>query len=254
MLTVRHSQIEAIARSRMLRFQHELAKHLWTAWPRECQLTGGEAPLLHAVRKITDLAQHNGYHSEREMTLYAMLVFSLGIGFDTDPQFGWAAASLFNDGIDSLTARIEGLYDEMVEYLGAVGGDDSERVVRALLRVRRFDFAGSPASEGDELVGDLCDQLEAFWPEKFEFQEATPTAAMVEAAIRRAARYGIVGPTGRSAFTTLSFFLGHDFDVDPMHPWAAQALTDPAMRDGEARGLALLRAGLNRVNQSLTRE
>ncbi len=251
MLTIRRSQIEAITQGRMLRFERDLAKHLRAAWPRECDLTGGEEPLLRAVRQMTQLAQRNGYHSEREMTLYGLLVLSLGIGFHSDPQFDWAAASLFNEGIDDPTLRIESLYDELVEYLGAVGGDDSERVVRSLLRVRRYDFANAPAGEGADLIDDLGDMLESFWPEKFAFQEATPTAAMVAAAIDRAQRYGIGGPCGRGVFVTLSYFLGHDFDVDPMHPWAKAVLTDPAIGDGEARGQCLLKAGLERVGQSL---
>jgi hypothetical protein len=254
MLIIKSRQIEALARPGMERFEQALADHLRVAWPRECRLTGSNAALLHAIRRIIRAAQANGYETSRQLTLYAKIVFSLGIGFDTDPQLDWAATALHDESIDDPTERIERLYDEMVEYLGAVGGEDAGRIVRAILRVRRYDFAAAPDTEGEAQVEDLCDVLEGFWPEKLAFQEVSPTLAMVREVIAKAARYGITDPMGRCVFATIGFIDGHDFDIDPLRPWAAAVLTDPSLGDGVARSQSLLAAGLNRMAQSLTRE
>jgi hypothetical protein len=254
MLIVNARQMEALTRPSRERFENALVQHLWTAWPRECRLTGSDAALLNAVRQIIQVAHANGYETSRELTLYAKLVFSLGIRFDTDPQLDWAATALFDESIENSTERIERLYDETVDYLGEIGGEDSGRVVRALLRVRRYDFAAAPTSTGEEHVEDLCEILGTFWPEKLAFQETSPTLAMIRACIEKAGRYGITDPMGRCVFATTAYFFGHEFDVDPLQPWAMSVVNDPSFGDGEARSRALLQAGLNRVAQSLARE
>jgi hypothetical protein len=254
MLIIRQQQLETFAEATLERFESRLIDHLRSAWPRECGLIGDDRAMRHCMRRIIRFAHANGYDTSRQLTLYAMLVFILGIGFDTDPQLNWAGSALRNDAIENPTARIEQLYDETIDYLGAVGGDDSERVECALARVRGFDFAAAPTSMGDERVEDLCGVLGGFWPEKLEFQETSPTLTMIAAGIDKAGRYGITSPMGVCIFTMLGYFLGHQFDVDPVHPWAASVLTAPALHDGDARAKGLLDFGLNSLAQSLTRE
>lgn len=252
MLTIRRSQLQAFGEPSMRRFEDALVAHLQQAWPRECRLAGDDEQMRRVVQAIVPAAQRHGYRSSREITLYALIVFSLGLGFDTDPQCSWAADGLGNLGIGNATARIEAVYDDLVACLGAIGGSDSERVVRALLRVRRHDFTRPLGTDPEERVGEICDLLEGFWPEKFEFQEAVPTERLVRASIARAERLGVAGPIGESVFATLAYFLGHAFDEDPMHPWAAAALG--SAEAGEPRGLALMHAGLGRLAASLTPE
>ncbi len=253
MLLIRQHQLDAIGESGMRRFEMLLLQHLSSAWPRECVLIGDEAAQLGAVRKIIKVAHANGYETSRQLTLFAMLVVSLGIGFDTDPQLDWASTGLRNGLIEDPTARIEALFDQNIAYLGAVGGANSELVVRALLRVRRFDWSSAPASTDEELVEDLCDLMGRFWPEKRDYQELGPTLCMIEQSLVKAAGYGLTSPLGICVYVTLSFFLGHAFDIDPLHPWAAAALADPAHADEAARADALLVAHLNRIAQSLAR-
>lgn len=252
MLTIRRSQLAAFTEPSMRRFEDALVAHLQQAWPRECRLAGDDEQMLRVVRAIVPAARRHGYRTSREITLYALIVFSLGLDFDTDPQCTWAADGLGNLGIANTTARIEAVYDDMVMCLGAIGGTDSERVVRALLRVRRHDFTRPLSADPEERIAEICDLLEAFWPEKFEFQEAGPTERLVRASVARAARHGITGSTGESVFATLAYFLGHAFEQDPMHPWAADALRDSA--PGEPRALMLMHAGLGRLAASLTAE
>ena len=280
MLIIKAHQIEAFARPSMERYEKALIEYLRTAWPRECRLTGGDAALLHAVRRIVRAAQANGYETSRQLTLYANLVFSLGIGFDTDPQFHWASTALLNESIENPTVRIERLCEALIEYFGKVGSPDSERLAHALRRALEYDFTTAPDTTGDALIEDLCDVLGKLWPEKLAFQETSPTLAMIETAIEKAARHDITCPMGRCVFATASYFFGHGVDIDPLHPWMASVLTgagDCAGNDssesngdrngagngngagndagaGEARAQALRGALLNRLAQSLTRE
>lgn len=256
MLTIRRAQLSVFEQDSMARFEAALMQHLRRAWPRECRLAGSDEQLLLAVRRMVKRARTHGYTTERQLTLFALCVVSLGMGFDNDPQFAWAADALTNEALEDPTQRIEALYDEMVAYLGAVGGDDSERVVRALLRVRRHDFALTPwAAHPDAPVGDteleaLCDLLGGFWPEKMQFQGPLATLAMARDATRRAARYGINQASGLGAFVTLAYFLGLEFDADPWHPWAQELLRQPLA--GCERGDQLVQAGLQRLAASLT--
>ena len=251
MLVIRQKQLDAFSQSGMRQFEALLSAHLSSVWPREFSLVGDEPAQRQAVGRIIRCAQANGFETSRQLTLYAMLVVSLGIGFDTDPQFDWAATALRNAAIEDLTARIEAVFDQNVAYLGAVGGTDSEIVVKALLRVREFDFATAPVGEDEALVEDLCGLMGRFWPEKLAYQEISPTQLMIEQSIAKAREYGLESPPGICVFVTLGFFLGHAFDVDPLHPWARQALADPSADAPEARAAVLLRAGLRRLAQSL---
>ncbi len=251
MLVIRQSQIEVFGRLSMGKFERALLQHLGATWPRELQLIGSDEGRLLAVRKIIQAAQAHGYATSRQMSLYALLVVSLGSGFDSDPQFDWASTALHNGALEDPTVRIEALVRLTIGYLGAVGGEDSEVVVRALLRVRAYNFATAPASSDEALVEELCALMGRFWPEKLAFQEPSPTLAMIEQALEKAARHGVDSPLGRCMFVTLSFFLGHAFDVDPMHPWASKVFAEAGCAGADALGRALLQAGLNRLAQSL---
>lgn len=253
MLVIRRSQMAVFGHSSMDRFERALLQHLGATWPREFQLIGSDKGRLHTVRQIIRAAQTQGYDTSRQMSLYATLVVSLGIGFDEDPQFDWASTALHNGAIDDATARIEALARLTIAYLGAVGGEDSEIVVRALLRVRAYDFADAPTSSDEALAEDLCALMGRFWPEKLAFQEPSPTLAMIEYALAKAARHGLDSPMGRCVFVTLSFFLGHAFDLDPMHPWASKVLAEAGRGGTDALANALLGAGLDRLARSLDR-
>lgn len=258
MLVISQRHMDAMIQARTASFERRLVRHLLDAWPRECRQAGGEAQIARAVRLILPRADGHGYQTERELTLYASLTFILGFGFDTDPQLYWAGTALRNAAIADPTARIERLYDETVAYLGAIAGKSAGLVVRAMLRVRRYDLEQAPATEGEELVEDICDGLRQFWPEKLAFQGVPSTMAMIRDGIVRARGYGLESAVGQGFFVTQAFMLGHAFDVDPLHPWASAVLTDPGTGTEaggtEAERIAKLhRASLDHIAQSLTR-
>ncbi|HEY1931754.1 MAG TPA: hypothetical protein VGG99_07075 [Acetobacteraceae bacterium] len=254
MLIISRRQIEALARPSMERFEQRLIRRLRDTRARDCHFIGDDAAMLRAVRRIIALAQANGYRTARELTLYATLVFDLGIGFDTDPQLDWAGSGLSSEAIDDPTERIVAVHDETVAYLCEVWGANAKHRTAALQRVQQYDFATAPETEGEYLLEDLCDVLESFWPEKLAFQETTPTLEMISVAIDKAAGRGIVDPAGRCMVSTLCVIFGHDFEVDPLHPWAAVVLADPAIGDGPARSHALHRAALDRIANELTHD
>ena len=253
MLVINQRQLDAMIQVRMAGFERKLVAHLLNAWPRECRQAGGEPQIARAVKLILPRAQGHGYETERELTLYTSLTLILGFGFDTDPQLDWAGSALRNAAIADLTVRIERLYDETVEYLGAIGGKDAGLVVRAMLRVKNYDTTHAPVTEGEKLAEDLCGVLRQFWPEKLAFQGAAPTMAMIRDGIARARDHGLESPVGRGLFVSLQFMLGHEFDIDPLHPWAGAALTHPDDKTETDRIVRLYQVSFNHIDQSLTR-
>lgn len=238
----------------MERFEQRLIRRLRRTRPHDAACIGDDAAMLRAVRRIIALAQANGYRTARELTLYADLVCNLGIGFDTDPQLDWAGSGIASEAIDEPTERIVAVHEEAIDYLRTVCGAAGEHRATALRRACEYDLAAAPDSEGEALAEDLCDVLESLWPEKLAFQETTPTLEMITVGSERAARCGIADPAGRCVFSILGFLFGHDFDVDPLHPWAASVLADTAIPDGPTRSHALWRAALKRIGSELTRD
>ena len=75
------------------------------------------------------------------------------------------------------------------------------------------------------------------------------TRRLVEAAISRAASYGMVTEPGATLFLDLMFQLGVDFDHDPQLAFAARVLKDPGLSEGArvrrlARKVACYRAAV----------
>jgi hypothetical protein len=85
-------------------------------WPEKCQALGTDA-LNHLIRYGTESAQRYRITGQRGVVLYTMLMFMLGSGFDTDPQFPWAATVLKDESIINEAARIDRLYKEAMAFL-----------------------------------------------------------------------------------------------------------------------------------------
>ena len=225
MLIIKAHQIEAFARPSMERYKKALIDYLHTAWPRECRLTGGDAALLHAVRRIVRAAQANGYETSRQLTLYANLVFSLGIGFDTDPQFHWASTALLNKS-DRESDRADRAVVRGVDRVFRQGRRPGFRTSRTCAATG----AGVRLHHCSRHYGRRSDRGSVQRPGKTMAGEAgvsgnQPDPGDDRSSHRksRATRHHL--PDGRCVFATASYFFGHGVDIDPLHPWMASVLT-----------------------------
>lgn len=85
-------------------------------WPEKCRALGTSA-LNNLIRYGTESAQRYQITGQRGVALYTVLMFMLGSGFDTDPQFPWAATVLKDESIINEAARIDQLYKEAIAFL-----------------------------------------------------------------------------------------------------------------------------------------
>jgi hypothetical protein len=93
MLTIRKEQMAAFARSAVERFEEDLAVSLRDNWPTICaRLT--EDRLTATIKHGVARAAFYGISSENGIFRYLNLMFLLGIDFDIDPKFEWAASIL----------------------------------------------------------------------------------------------------------------------------------------------------------------
>ncbi len=242
MLTITRRQMDALNQASLQRFEAQLSAHLHLSAPRACALAGGGAQVDVIARRCIRSARSSGYPASRQIMLYSSLVVGLGIGFDQDPQLPWAADGLTNEGIEDATERLGALCESADRFLAECRGRQDRYARQAAARLRTLAIDSPPDRQDDDLVDDACELLEALWPERFAVQEAAPTAAMVAASFGLAAGYGIAGPAGRLGFAVASFVLGHEFHIDPLHPWAGSILTDTTYADAAARERALLRS------------
>lgn len=252
-LTIRKDQMELFRREEERRMEQRLTRHFLTHYPRESRQAGGPAALLPWVRRGIALARSRGFETERDLGLFTALTLILGAEFDRDPQLPWAAGLLADLSLGP-SDRLDYLYRTTLDYLSSTAGEDSELIVRAMLRIRAWDPALAPATDADAWEQDMCALFDHLYPEKFAFQDEDATLAMLRAIPARAARYQLDAPPALSIYALHAFMLGFGFDTDPLHPWAAQALSAPDCPSPQDRVARLWDAAMQHLNESLSKD
>lgn len=77
------------------------------------------------------------------------------------------------------------------------------------------------------------EELLRFVRDKAPGASAEEDAALVEYAIARARRHGVVSCADVARYIAFMVTLGRDFDVNPNHPWAQEILRDPTVSGGQ---------------------
>lgn len=252
MLQLRRDQMAALDQMAQDQFEQRMLRSLIETYPRECGQAGGEPQILKLVRQGVAAAELAGYTTVDQVAHYIGLSFILGVDFMHDPQLPWVTACLDEETIPDATFRIHNLYDETLDYLGATAGEESEHIVRAMIRIRDFNLSLAPVGEDDAWEADVCAVLAGFYPQKFAFQGEEATRDMIRAARKKASDYGIEGSGGLFILASEMFMMGSGFDRDLLYPWAQGTLTDPRITSGIARVEQLYRAAILHLNQSLS--
>lgn len=93
MLVIRKEQISTFSEVQVKRFEERVYKHLQKHWPNECD-TLGEAAVRDSIKKGIERAKNYNIVSERDITRYINVMYTLGHDFDTDNRYPWAAQTL----------------------------------------------------------------------------------------------------------------------------------------------------------------
>ena len=240
MLTIRKDQVLTLEQQALNRYARELVVHLQGFAPRLSELRG-EKCMRQVVRTGIERAFRHGFTNRGPLRLYIELMVSLGIGFDTDPQYAWA-----RDAIDAMAepdqmARAALLYRRASDYFDAVMGPDNRHAIAALERITAAGAEGLMPDEGETARADAACVMRSIYPEKMAFIGEVGSGRLFESACDAATRYGLRSARGRALLLGLQFGFGHAVTEDPLYPWVADALDaahipDPVTREQRLRG------------------
>lgn len=124
-----------------------------------------------------------------------------------------------------------------------VAGPDNGYLLQTLNLLRQpqvFDGLPTAPSFGHRLL--LLLQMLA--PAKYQALGDEPLRALVRTGYEAAKRHGFTTEPGMMNYITLAYVLGIGFDRDPVYPWAAATLSDPALANPAQRSAALRETAL----------
>jgi hypothetical protein len=90
---------------------NEIILRLQTLFPAKCGIIGNDC-VRGLVKNAFETASQYGIVNARGAWLFSALMFLLGTGFDSDPQFPWASQVLSEGFITDGAVRTNRLYDE----------------------------------------------------------------------------------------------------------------------------------------------
>ena len=116
MLTFRDKQIETFEKKATDRYAERVLAHVERFFPeRTDELIEEDA--LWVVRCGIGRANAHGFFSERDVCKYVTLMFVLGLDFDRDGEFPWAAEILDPTVEREPFFRVDALFEKGVEAL-----------------------------------------------------------------------------------------------------------------------------------------
>jgi hypothetical protein len=126
MLIIRKEQMRAMALQSLEEFESRLTAYITEDFPEQAEALG-TANLRKAVHDGVNKALDYSFETERDLSKYVYIMFTLGRDFDKDPEFPWAGEILRADSGSPL--RMERLYDAARQFehiaCGLTGGAGS---------------------------------------------------------------------------------------------------------------------------------
>jgi hypothetical protein len=281
MLVMRASQMQAFEKIAVQRFEEGLLEHVRTFFPEHAAALG-ETALRRVLRYGLQRAESRGLRGERGVYLYLALMFLLGSGFEDDPQLrvlpvlqtapvpaepqvqaaaetgtSTASASLSTSslstssgpapavaesGLETPDQRIEIIYGQASALLDRIAGPE-QTPLPSMLNVWRQPQVYEGLS-GPSIGHRLLLLLQMLAPEKYRALGEEALRGLVRLGYENARRQGLSTEPGLMHYVALMFMLGSSFDRDPLYPWAAAVLGDPALQDAAQKSAALREAAL----------
>lgn len=118
LIRLRNSKLADAPESDGLRFRTDVCALLKSLAPKKFEVDGEDA-VRGTIQEAIFRALSYGMTSSRSRTVFSCLMFLLGVEFDTDPLYPWAAEKLAGT-YASEAGRIATLYEAAMEYVAAV--------------------------------------------------------------------------------------------------------------------------------------
>lgn len=236
---IRSAQIRAFEQSSREDFEAEMALHC-KEYLSPLGKTIGDEQLRSAIQRAITEAEGHGFTHRGPARLYVDLTLLLGSGFDSDPQYPWAAALLASDELVEQVHRAEALHEKACEYLQQVGAPNPARARVALEQLATIE-RGDPALHPDGLLADARRLMEQAHPEKCAYTGDAPLQRLLSSA---RTDHGFKTSRSVLSLALLMFAFGHHCDQDPLYSWIGRALRDPDEPDPDLLARRLEREAL----------
>ena len=247
MLILRKDQMEAFQQAAIASFENEMLAHSQAFSPKLSQVIG-EQPLRLAVRSGIERAGGYGFTNRGPIRLFIELMFLFGSGFDSDPQYPWAA-SILHDTSPQMR-RADRLYGKVLDYQEKVSGPNGVNTRTALSNLAFL--AKQPLSySANEFVPAMHRELADIFPQKAAYLGEAALQALIREScmVAQAAHF----PTSRgfTLMLVLMFAFGHGCADDLLYPWIANTLKDERITDSSARATRLEKKALTWLDHVL---
>ena len=233
MLVIRPDQMKVFEQDATRRFEEEMVVHSKDFSPRLCEVIGDEQ-LRVALRSAITRADGYGFTYRGPIRLFIELMFLLGSGFDSDPQYP-AIRRVLDDSAGQMQ-RAQQIHEEFLDYLEKVSGPGAVNVHRALSEL--LIFARSSPAFSSDFVADMLQEMKRMFPQKAAYVGEPALRAVIDEALDEAREHGFDTDRQRALLVVLKFAFGHGCTNDPLYPWIARTLRDEKF-DAGARAARL---------------
>lgn len=237
MLIIRQEQMAAFEQAAVRNFERRVYDFMEPFFPDHYRVLG-EKPMREFIHLGLEWAAQQHLVSERDMHLAISLRFLLGSYFNEDPQWPWVADLLKDEAPETARMRMTPIYDQAMTLLDAMIGPDNEYLRQTLGVLRQpqvFDSLPEAPSVGHRLL--LL--LQALAPQKYQALGEDALRNLVRQGYSAARQHGLTTERGAMIYLALVLVLGTGFDRDPLYPWAAAVLANPALADPAEKAKAL---------------
>jgi hypothetical protein len=122
MLKIRKEQNDELAKAALKRFEDSMVVHLNKFFPEECELLGADGT-RQAIRYAVERAAGYDIVSERDVCVYADVMFAFGRDFDHSRNVPWAGQILNDKSLkDKPYEKADKLYDTALENIEKAAG------------------------------------------------------------------------------------------------------------------------------------
>ncbi len=222
-MIIRDAQLKVLEAASVDGFVRELCEHCKEFAP---DLIGpmSDEQLLDAVRRGMERAESHGFNKRGPVRFYVDMMIAFGSGFDSDPQYPWAAEILSEREDLEQMALSDALHAKSVEAFSIVFGPDNEHSKKAARQMLNRIGDGIQFKR-ENFRQDMLVLLKEIHPLKYDLVGEKALTELVNLGISRGRdRYGFKAPRSMALMVLMMFALGHKFDQDPFHPWVAQSL------------------------------
>lgn len=255
-MLIRAAQIKVFEDAAFDEFVAELCRHCKEYSP-DLINTLSDEQLDEAVRKGIDRAKIYGFTNRGPIRFFIEMMIAFGSGFDSDPQYPWAAETLAKHEDAEQMALSDELFQAAIPAFGKVFGEDalhSNNALKAMLdRLKSgIEF------KRENFKQDMLRLLKEIHPIKSKEVGDDNLMKLIRDGIARGNdRYGFKNARSMALMVLMKFALGHNFDTDPFHPWISSTMKrevkespDELAQELERRALPWFEAVLKKAEEN----